>query len=130
MNIQELMDRMAENLSVKRSFGAAYEKDGTLVIPVAFVSGGGGGGEGPSGASEPGDMNPDEAVDANEDAPSEAPTGSGGGFGGAVIPLGVYVVKDDEVKWVPVISVNLIVVASLMFVAVMARTFRRKRRRH
>ncbi len=46
MGAQELMSRLSENLSVRRAFGAAYEKDGLLVIPVALVAGGGGGGEG------------------------------------------------------------------------------------
>jgi len=35
---------------VSRAFGTAYEKGGSLVIPVAFVAGGGGGGEGTSGS--------------------------------------------------------------------------------
>ncbi len=46
MDTHELMGRISENLSVRRAFGAAYEKDGLLVIPVALVAGGGGGGEG------------------------------------------------------------------------------------
>jgi hypothetical protein len=46
MDTQDLISRMSENLSVRRAFGAAYEKDGLLVIPVALVAGGGGGGEG------------------------------------------------------------------------------------
>ena len=46
MDTHELMGRLSENLSACRAFGAAYEKDGLLVIPVALVAGGGGGGEG------------------------------------------------------------------------------------
>jgi hypothetical protein len=37
---------MGTNLSVGRAFGTAYEKEGTLLVPVAIVAGGGGGGEG------------------------------------------------------------------------------------
>ena len=30
MNTRELLDSMAENISVRRSFGAAYEREGLL----------------------------------------------------------------------------------------------------
>jgi hypothetical protein len=46
MDTEQLLSRVAENLSVRRAFGAPYEKDGLLIIPVALVAGGGGGGEG------------------------------------------------------------------------------------
>ena len=44
MDLKDLLGRASEHLSVSRAFGAAYEKDGSLIIPVAFVAGGGGGG--------------------------------------------------------------------------------------
>src|SRR5262245_46219700 len=44
MDVEHLLARASENLSVRRAFGAAYEKDGMLIIPVALVAGGGGGG--------------------------------------------------------------------------------------
>jgi len=37
MGPQELLNRVADNVSVRRAFGAAYDKDGLLVIPVALV---------------------------------------------------------------------------------------------
>lgn len=43
MDMQNLLAKASENLSVRRAFGAAYEKDGMLIIPVALVAGGGGG---------------------------------------------------------------------------------------
>ena len=46
MDAEKLLARVSENLSVRRAFGAAYEKDGMLIIPVALVAGGGGGGTG------------------------------------------------------------------------------------
>lgn len=45
MEIQELLSRVAENVSVRSAFGTPYEKDQLFVIPVTFVVGGGGGGE-------------------------------------------------------------------------------------
>jgi hypothetical protein len=47
MDVESLLARASENLSVRRAFGAAHEKDGMLIIPVALVAGGGGGGHGP-----------------------------------------------------------------------------------
>lgn len=46
MDVGSLLMKAADNLSVRRAFGAAYEKDDMLIIPVAMVAGGGGGGTG------------------------------------------------------------------------------------
>ena len=61
MDVQELLGKAAQHLSVSRAFGTAYEKDGSLVIPVALVAGGGGGGEGTSGS--PSDVETDDIGD-------------------------------------------------------------------
>jgi uncharacterized spore protein YtfJ len=112
---RELLDRMAENLSVRRSFGAAYEREGLLIIPVAYVAGGGGGGEGPIKPPAAGQTPAIEtAKPANGPPPDgQPPTSTGGGFGGLVLPMGVYVVKGDQVRWVPAFDTTLIVLASL-----------------
>ncbi|MGD0692752.1 MAG: spore germination protein GerW family protein [Acidimicrobiales bacterium] len=96
MDVQELLSKVAQHLSVSRAFGTAYEKDGSLVIPVALVAGGGGGGEGTSGPPSS-----DAALDDEDAASDTESSGSGGGFGGVVMPVGVYVVKDEQVRWVP-----------------------------
>jgi hypothetical protein len=44
VDVENLLAKAADNLSVRRAFGTAYEKDGVLIIPVAIVAGGGGGG--------------------------------------------------------------------------------------
>ncbi len=36
---REPLDKASDNLSVRRAFGAAYEKNGVLIIPVAMVAG-------------------------------------------------------------------------------------------
>ena len=106
MNAKDLLSKVGNNLSVGRSFGTAYEKDGLYVIPVAFVAGGGGGGEGPSGTTSFNDTDDDDNLE-------ESPYGSGAGFGGIVFPVGPYVVKDDDVRWVPAINVTLLALAGL-----------------
>jgi len=56
-------------------------------------------------------------------------TDAGGGFGGLVLPSGAYVVKGDQVRWVPAVDVTIVVVASLSLVRVLARTWTRRSRR-
>ena len=129
MDIQELLSRVGQNLSVSRSFGAAYEKDGAMIIPVAFVAGGGGGGEGTEPASTA--SSDESAHDHDHDASAsseELPGGSGGGFGGVVMPMGAYVVKDDRVRWVPAISANVAIFAGLIVLRMFMRARRRARR--
>ena len=46
MDVGKLLMKASDDLSVRRAFGAAYEKDDMLIIPVAMVAGGGGGGVG------------------------------------------------------------------------------------
>ncbi len=132
MNTRELLDRMAENLSVRRSFGAAYEREGLLIIPVALVAGGGGGGEGPIKPPATGHARAIETAEPANDAPpdSQPPTGTGGGFGGLVLPVGVYVVKGDQVRWVPAFDTTLIVLASLSVVRVFVSLLKKGRRRN
>jgi uncharacterized spore protein YtfJ len=159
MDAENILAKVSENLSVRRAFGAAYEKDGVLIIPVALVAGGGGGGTSrprpghsaahPDGPAEPGatpqDAGPVDAgpVDAGpvDAGPMDAGrmdagrmdagrTDAGGGFGGLVMPAGAYVVKGDQVRWVPAVDVTIVVLASLSLVRVLARVWSRRRRNH
>jgi uncharacterized spore protein YtfJ len=127
VDVQELLAKVAQHLSVSRAFGTAYEKDGSLVIPVALVAGGGGGGEGTSGLPtiDPDDEKLDDVDSATE---SEVSGGSGGGFGGVVMPVGVYVVKDEQVRWIPAVNANLVIVVAFLTVRMIARARRRARR--
>ena len=130
MDTHELTSRIGENLSVRRAFGAAYEKDGVLVIPVALVAGGGGGGQrtiAPEGQVPPLASNP--ADDAGHGRESRNGTEAGGGFGGLIMPVGAYVVKGDDVRWVPAVNVTVIVLASLGTIRLLALLWTRRRRR-
>ena len=138
MNVENLLAKVADNLSVRRAFGTAYEKEGMLIIPVAIVAGGGGGGTGRNRRGDPaaGDpaagpgSPPEEAAPAHEITPQDSSrTEEGGGFGGLVLPSGAYVVKGDQVRWVPAVDVTIAVLASLSLVRMLARTWTRQRRR-
>lgn len=128
MDVQELLGKVAQHLSVSRAFGTPYEKDGSLVIPVAFVAGGGGGGEGPVGPVTP-DSHDVAESDVDDSTKNVESTGSGGGFGGVVMPAGVYVVKDEQVRWVPAVNANLVIVVAFLSIRMIARARRKARRR-
>jgi uncharacterized spore protein YtfJ len=134
MELKDLFNKMTSHLSVGRAFGAAYEMNGALIIPVALVAGGGGGGgsEGPTirtsvrhfdidDEDEDEDEDDDVEIDEEETFAGQPMGGSGGGFGGVVMPVGVYVVKDDRVRWVPAINVTLIAICAISLARVLIR---------
>ena len=129
MDAGNLLDKVSHNLSVRRAFGAAYEKDGMLIIPVALVAGGGGAGTSRTGRGNPAAGRRPEGDDAPHDAapPDPEPKDAGGGFGGLVLPSGVYVVKGDQVRWVPAVDTTIVVLASLGLVRLLARAWTRRR---
>lgn len=132
MNVENLLEKVSDNLWVRRAFGTAYEKDGMLIIPVAMVAGGGGAGttrthRGDS-AVRPDNLPEPEATVDNVTPQDSERMDAGGGFGGLVLPAGVYVVKDDQVRWVPAVDVTIIVLASLGLVRVLARPWTRRRK--
>ena len=135
MDVENLLAKASDNLSVRRAFGPAYERDGMLIIPVAMVAGGGGGGTGTArtrgGDSAAGPDGPPAAGPAAHDVvPRDSgPVDIGGGFGGLVLPSGAYVVKGDQVRWVPAVDVTIVVLASLSLARVLARTWTRRRSR-
>jgi uncharacterized spore protein YtfJ len=138
VDVENLLAKVADNLSVRRAFGDAYEKNGMLIIPVAIVAGGGGGGTGQNrrGNQAAGSDSPADGTDAAEaagaahdSAPQDSGrTESGGGFGGLILPSGVYVVNGDQVRWVPALDVTITALASLTLVRLLARTLTRRRR--
>jgi uncharacterized spore protein YtfJ len=127
MEAQDLTTKMAENLSVRRAFGTAYERDGVLVIPVALVAGGGGAGE---GSTAPAGEAPSRAGNGASHDHEPYGSGSGGGFGGLVVPVGTYVVRDGDVRFVPAVNVTLVVLAALATLRVIVRVAGRRRHRH
>ena len=88
MELQDVIARARDAVSVKRVYGDPYEKNGLTVIPAATVRGGGGGGV---GNEEKGD------------------SGGGGGFGLAGRPTGAWIIENGGVTWKPAVDVNRIV---------------------
>lgn len=131
MNIEELLSRVSEHLSVRRAVGDPYEVDGALLIPVAVVAGGGGGG-GDASFDPATDERPGANVDAENDdehsSPSSGRGGVGGGFGGAVIPLGVFEVRDGRTRFVPAYNATVLAVVAMGCVTALVRLLRPRRR--
>ena len=95
MPVEEMLNTAQDAMTVRRVFGDPIKEDGLTIIPVAKVRGGGGGGAG--------------------EGPDDKGKGWGGGFGVTAKAMGAYVVKDDDVRWVPAIDANrAILVAGLV----------------
>jgi len=127
MDVENLLAKASDNLSVRRAFGAAYEKDGMLIIPVALVAGGGGGGTSRTRRGNPA-AGPDTLAAPDAAPRDSAPADAGGGFGGLVLPAGAYVVRGDQVRWVPAVNPTLVVMASLSLVRMLTSAWVRSRR--
>lgn len=85
MQVDELVAKVKDAVTVGRVYGEPYVKDGLTVIPAAFVMGGGGGGTG------------------QDDTGGQ---GEGGGFGMRGRPVGAFVVSGGGVTWRPAVDVN------------------------
>ena len=90
MNVQEILEKAQDTVTVKRVYGTPIEKDGLTIIPAASVSGGGGGGSGP------------------------ADSGGGAGFGVRARPVGAFVIKDGEVTWKPALDETRIAMRGML----------------
>jgi len=132
MDAGDLLTKLSDNLSVRRAFGTAYEKDGVLIIPVALVAGGGGGSTARPRHDDPATDPLYEGGPVAHNAPPQhsGQADAGGGFGGLVWPAGAYVVKGDQVRWVPAVDTTVLILASVGLVQILARTWTRSRRHH
>ncbi|MFI5036488.1 MAG: hypothetical protein ACHQFZ_09830 [Acidimicrobiales bacterium] len=62
----------------------------------------------------------------DEETSGEVASGSGGGFGGAVVPVGVYVVRGEKVRWIPAVNVNLVFLVAIVALRLVAKMVRRR----
>jgi uncharacterized spore protein YtfJ len=104
VDVETLMAKVGDSLSVRRAFGAPIDREGVTVIPVAVAIGGGGGGSGP-----------DEQ-------------GSGGGFGGVGRGIGVFTVTNGQVRFVPAVDAVALGTLALLLARTLVRATRRGRR--
>jgi uncharacterized spore protein YtfJ len=107
MDVETVLAKASEGVSAGRSFGPVIERDGCLLVPVTIVVGGGGVGSGES--------------------PGQEGSGSGGGFGTISWPMGVYVVKDGNARWVPAVDATRLILGGLALVRGIVRARNRRR---
>src|SRR4051794_19345832 len=88
-----VIDKARDGMGAGAGFGKPVEADGVTIIPVARISGGSGEGSGPANGAD-----------------ESASTGVGGGMGVSARPVGVYLIRDGNVRWRPAIDVNRLAV--------------------
>ena len=114
MNATGILEDARDVLTVRRVVGEPIERDGTVVIPVVRLHGGLGGGAEPDDATATGTR--------------------GGSFGGGLLmgakPIGVYVIREGKVSWLPAVDVNKLALGGqiIAMLAVVAFGFRRRGR--
>ena len=101
-------------LSVARVFGDPHQLDGVTIVPVARIGGGAGGGGGEGTGHD------------------EAGSGFGTGFGVRAQPVGIYEIRDGDVRWRPTVDVTRIakgaqVLAGIVTVCITLVALRRSR---
>lgn len=104
MDVQEVVDRFRDAITVGRVFGAPIQQDGTTLVPAARVSGGGGGGGGGEGAQQ----------------------GAGSGFALGARPAGAYVFRGGKVRWLPALDVNRVILGGQLVMAIALLTAGRR----
>lgn len=100
-NVDEILQGARDAITVSRVYGDPIEQDGVTVIPAAAVGGGGGGG-------------------------GDEENNGGAGFGVKAKPVGAYVIRGQDVTWVPAVDVNRIVVVSMAALLLAAVILRRR----
>jgi uncharacterized spore protein YtfJ len=99
-NVDEILEGARDAISVRRVYGDPIEQAGVTVIPAAKVGGGGGGG--------------------GDDAQN-----GGAGFGLGARPVGAFVIRGDQVSWVPAVDVSRVLLIGLAALLVLRSIVRR-----
>jgi uncharacterized spore protein YtfJ len=108
MDVRGILATAQDAMTVKRVYGEPFRKDGVTIIPAARVWGGAGGGL--------------------QERRGSMPAGQGGGFGIRAKPAGAYIVRGENVRWVPAVDANQIVAGFQALVVVVLLVRRRRHR--
>jgi len=112
MDVQELLSKVTDNLTVARVFGEPIQQGDVAIVPVVRIRGGAGGGSGN------GDGN------GNGKGNGSSGEGSGGGGGFDAKPVGVYVLKNGSVTWQPSLDVTRIAIGGQVIAVILALVVR------
>jgi uncharacterized spore protein YtfJ len=137
MNLNQLLAQIKSLVSnaagVEMAFGQPTKVNDIHIVPVAKVAFGFGGGGGSSPAkmrnktAEAGNPVDDGQQEATpEGKAAQTDFGGGGGGGMQTYPIGIYSIKDDVIKFHPVISIKEIIALITVLSFVLMRLFKRK----
>jgi uncharacterized spore protein YtfJ len=108
VHVNEALDKLQQAIKPGTVYGEPVQADGTTLIPVARLRGGGGLG----GGSRDGDE------------------GGGGGYGVDARVIGAYVLKDGDVRYVPAVDLNKIIlggqVVAVVALLILLRVLKRR----
>jgi len=110
MDVQELLSKVTDNLTVGRVFGEPIQQGDVAIVPVVRIRGGAGGGSGNGDG------------DGNGNGSSSEGSGGGGGFDAK--PVGVYVLKNGSVTWQPSLDVTRIAIGGQIVAVLLALVVR------
>jgi uncharacterized spore protein YtfJ len=89
MKVDEMLQGAQDALAVSRVYGEPIQRNGVTLIPAAEVLGGGGGGS-------------DEA------------NNGGGGFGVRARPVGMWIIRGEEVAWEPAMDATKLAMRGML----------------
>jgi uncharacterized spore protein YtfJ len=118
VDVRQIVEEAREVMTGRRVYSEPYERNGVTVILASRVQGGGGGGGGQDGQRE---------------GSGRGQQGWGGGFGVSAAPVGAFVIRGDDVRWVPAMDLNKAIMGAQLVAIVTMLTLRkllRGRRRH
>jgi uncharacterized spore protein YtfJ len=95
----DLLREARSSMGAKRVYAKPVKADGVTVIPAARVIGGAGGG-------------------GNGEDASGTGQGEGAGFGVMARPVGAFVIKDGDVRWMP--AIDLLPLAGIALLLLLA----------
>lgn len=137
MNLNQLLAQIKSLVSnaagVEMAFGQPTKVNDIHIVPVAKVAFGFGGGGGSSPAKikiktaeagSPVEEGQHEGI--SEGKAAQAEFGGGGGGGMQTYPIGIYSIKDDVIKFHPVISIKELIALITVLSFVLMRLFKRK----
>jgi uncharacterized spore protein YtfJ len=102
----KILEQVKELVGGTTVYDAPYEKDGMTIIAASRVMGGGGGGE------------------MGDEAGGTGGSGAGGGVGLDARPAGAFVIQGDDVKWIPAVDVNRIILGAQLVAIIALLTWR------
>jgi len=120
--MNDLADYLGKNASINKVYGDPIEASGKTIIPVAQVSFGLGGGQGP-GKKDDAQRKEDDIQNGEEEKES------GGGGGVLIKPKGVYETSEQGTRYIPIHKTRKLLLAGFVGFAISYIFFRKRKKK-